>query len=143
MSARHAHIALELDRLHSATLRSRPVRRLARAVTSAATIPLRALPIGYRDSTVMRAVLEPIPSPAWLVDAALAAVEGVVTTLAQRCEEGLHLLPNRNLVTGVPSSRDGRDRRTLDAMLELEARRQIARTKTADAIGAGRSVSRT
>lgn len=143
MSARLAHIALALDRLHSATLRSRPVRRLARAMTSAAAVPLRALPVGYRDSTVMRAVLEPIPSPVWLVDAALAAVDDVATMLGQRCEEGLHLLANRNLVTGVPSSRDGRDRRTLDAMLELEARRQIARTKSAESLGAGRPVSRT
>ena len=136
MSARLAHIALALDRLHSATLRSRPMRRIARAVADAATVPLRALPVGYRDSMVMRAVLEPLPSPAWLVDAALAAVDRVACMLGESCEEGLHLLPNRNLVTGVPSSRDGRDRRTLDALLELEARRQIARTRHAAPLAA-------
>ena len=136
MSSRLARIALALDRLHSATLRSRPVRRVARAMAGAAAVPLRALPVGYRDSTVMRAVLEPIPSPAWLVDAALDAVEQATCTLGDGCEQGLHVLPNRNLITGVHSSRDGRDRRTLDALLELEARRQIARTRKAESLAA-------
>ena len=135
MSSRLAHIALALDRLHSATLRSRPVRRLARAVAGAAVVPLRALPVGYRDSTVMRAVLEPIAPPAWLVDAALTTVESVARALGERCEQDLHVLPNRNLITGVHSSRDGRDRRTLDALLELEARRQIARARSVEIVG--------
>jgi hypothetical protein len=125
MSARLARIALSLNRLHSATMRARPAHRIARAIAGAAAVPLRALPIGYRDSTVMRAVLEPIPSPMWLIDEALSAIAQVTATLHERCEIGLHALRNRNLITGVDSSRDGRDRRTLDAMLELEARRQI------------------
>lgn len=137
MSSRLAHIALALDRLHSATLRRRPVRRLARAVAGVAAVPLRALPVGYRESTVMRAVLEPIAPPEWLVDAALSTIESVAQALGEGCEQDLHLLPNRNLITGVHSSRDGRDRRTLDALLELEARRQIARGRSGRGVGIG------
>ena len=131
MSARLARVALSLDRLHSATLRGRPAHRIVRAIAGAAARPLRMLPVGYRDSTVMRAVLEPIPSPAWLVDAAMTAVAQLTGALHESCERGLHALRNRNLITGVDSSRDGRDRRTLDAMLELEARRQIALARQA------------
>ena len=117
-SGRLSRIALTISRVHGATFRRRPAHRATRALVAAASFPILRAVRDRAGAPVLNAVMRPLPSPRWLVDATADAVHGVASSFEERCGTDLAALPNVNLITGADPGGEP-DPRTREAQHQL------------------------
>ncbi len=126
LSGRLSRVALSLNRLHSATLRRRPMHRAARVLVGASASPVLRVTRGRSSAPVLTAAMRPLRAPAWLVEAVAGIAGSFAPEFDANCASRLEALPNRNLITGADADRGEPDPRTRDAqrrLAQLVARR--------------------